>query len=382
VLIAHPSPDLYGSDRVLLESVSAFVDAGFRTLAALPADGPLAGAINDRGAEAVVCPSPVLRKSALKPRGILALFGETLRALPASRRLIRATRPDLIYVNTVTIPLWLVVGRCSRLRVVCHVHEAERSLSRALRRVLYLPLLLAHRLVVNSSYTADVLAEPWGGLRRRSTLIYNGVPGPAEPPRPARSPLTEPHLLFVGRLSPRKGPQVAIEALHDLRRSGTAARLSLLGAVFPGYEWFETQLREQVARLDLADHVAFLGFDTTTWPHFADHDIVLVPSIADESFGNVVVEAILADRPVVVSAASGLREAAAGYATARQVVPNDPAAIADAVRDLVGQWPSVIEQSAADRQRAIARHGVDSYRRRLIEFVRTEVLQDRRTPAE
>lgn len=41
VLIAHPSADLYGSDRVMLETVDALVAAGRRVVVTLPADGPL-----------------------------------------------------------------------------------------------------------------------------------------------------------------------------------------------------------------------------------------------------------------------------------------------------------------------------------------------------
>ena len=41
ILVAHPSPDLYGSDRQLLETIRALVDAGHRVNAALPDDGPL-----------------------------------------------------------------------------------------------------------------------------------------------------------------------------------------------------------------------------------------------------------------------------------------------------------------------------------------------------
>jgi len=55
VLFAHPSPDLYGSDRMLLESVTAVVERGWEAVVALPADGPLAGLLRDRGARVVRC---------------------------------------------------------------------------------------------------------------------------------------------------------------------------------------------------------------------------------------------------------------------------------------------------------------------------------------
>lgn len=102
VLVAHPVPDLYGSDRVLLESLSAMVEVGHRVVVVLPHDGPLVDALHGRGAEVVFLPAPVLRKSALSPRGFASLVVESLRALPRAHRLIRSFAVDLVYVNTIT----------------------------------------------------------------------------------------------------------------------------------------------------------------------------------------------------------------------------------------------------------------------------------------
>ena len=41
VLIANPSPDVYGSDLQMLESLAALREAGYRVVVALPEDGAL-----------------------------------------------------------------------------------------------------------------------------------------------------------------------------------------------------------------------------------------------------------------------------------------------------------------------------------------------------
>jgi glycosyltransferase involved in cell wall biosynthesis len=369
VLLAHPSPDLYGSDRVLLETVSAFIEDGSRVVVALPEEGPLVAALEERGAEVEFCPSPVLRKSYLHGFGLVRLVAEALAALPRSLRLVRRLRPRLILVNTVTIPLWILVARSLGVPVVCHVHEAEQSVIRLVRRLLYLPLLGASGLVVNSRFSLDVLLSAWPSLGRRAEVVYNGVPGPADasPPRPRLD--GDVRLLFIGRLSPRKGPQVAIDALAALLRDGTQVRLQLLGAIFPGYEWFEAQLHAQVADLGVGDQVEFIGFDPDIWSRLAAADIVIVPSTVDEPFGNTAVEAMLAQRPLVVSATSGLREASAGYLTARQVRPGEPEDVRRAVLGLMEDWTEVTALSDQDRTLALDRHAPPVYRRRLVEVV-------------
>lgn len=146
-------------------------------------------------------------------------------------------------------------------------------------------------------------------------------------------------------------------------------RLSLLGSVFPGYEWFETELRQRVRRAGLEQRVDFIGFDPDIWQHLAASDIVLVPSTGEESFGNTAVEAILASRPLVVSATSGLLEAADGYDTARKVEPGDAAGLAKAVQDLINEWDSVVDQIKTDRALALDRHSPASFQQNMISAV-------------
>src|SRR3954447_8286613 len=73
LLVAHPSPDLYGSDRQLAETVSAAVEGGWRVAVALPARRPLVALVAHRGAPAVVVPFPVLRKDLLRPLALAAM---------------------------------------------------------------------------------------------------------------------------------------------------------------------------------------------------------------------------------------------------------------------------------------------------------------------
>ena len=130
LLVAHPSAELYGSDRVLRESVGALLEAGWDVTVVLAGDGPLRQQLEDDGASVLVQPVPVLRKSLLSPVGVLRFAGENLAAAPRLLRLLRATRPDAVYVSTVTVPLWLLLARLRRRPVVCHVHEAEEQVPR------------------------------------------------------------------------------------------------------------------------------------------------------------------------------------------------------------------------------------------------------------
>lgn len=362
VLLAHPAADLYGSDRVLLESVSALTERGAVVVLTVPERGPLLAAAEARGATVVLCPAPVLRKSALSPRGLLGLTAQAARGLRPALRLVRAAGAGVVLVNTVTVPSWLVLARLCGRRVVCHVHEAERSQPALLRRLMALPLRCADRIVVNSRFSRDVLLDVTPGLGPRSSVLYNGVVGP-DVVSPARRELTGPvRLLFVGRLSPRKGPQVLLAVLAELAVRGIDAELELLGSTYPGYEWFERELRATVAATGRGSTVRFSGFDDDVWPHLTAADVVLVPSQLDEPFGNTAVEAVLAARPVVVSATCGLTEAVAGCPSAQLVEPTDVAGWADAIERVVRRWPEFRDGALVDSAGAGARFAPGRYR--------------------
>jgi glycosyltransferase involved in cell wall biosynthesis len=157
------------------------------------------------------------------------------------------------------------------------------------------------------------------------------------------------------------------------------ARLQLAGSAFAGYEWFERQLRAEVAQAGLDDRVDFLGFVPDVWSVLGTADVVLIPSVLDEPFGNTAVEAILAARPVIVSASSGLLEAAAGYGSAQSVPAGDVAAWADAVERAMEGWSELAEDVVTDAAEARSRHDPLLYRSRVAEITTDAALTGARS---
>lgn len=376
VLIANPSADLYGSDRMALEAVRGLVTLGWRTVVTCSIDGPLVPQLRAAGADVVILPVPVLRKSILSARGMLALLGEVVIGLPRMRRLMRDVEPDVMLANTVTLPFWTLAARSRREPVVVYVHEAEAALSGPSRALLTAPLRLANGVIFNSETSRRV--SGWSGLERRGhgRVIHNGVSGPPEV-RPAREDLDGVfRIVYVGRLSPRKGVDLVLTAAARLRDLGIEPRVRLVGSVYPGYEWYETQLHELVQQLGLDHAVQFAGFQEVVWDEFAAADVAVVPSRLDESFGNVVIEALLSERPVVVADHSGLAEAASGFTAALRVVPDDADALATGLREVHEQWATYRLAARSDAVRARRIHGVGNFHAHL-----SEVLEERARPA-
>ncbi|GAB4084283.1 glycosyltransferase family 4 protein [Myceligenerans cantabricum] len=391
VLLTHASAELYGSDLQLVETATALGEAGAQVVVALPEDGALVRELRNAGADVEIVDMPVLRKAHLTPRGIAALALHTLRAAPRMVGLVRRLRPQVVVVNTVTIPAWLGISRLAGIAPVCHVHEAEADAALPVRIGLHAPLLLARDVVVNSATARDVVVGAVPLLRRRTRIVYNGVPGPDgvsvpdAAPGPAPGPTSDrsaagtaagagddpatARLVLVGRLSPRKGTDVALEAVARLRQGGRDVRLTLCGSVFAGYEWFEEELRARAARPDLDGAVDFAGY-ADPWEWFARADVVVVPSRV-EPFGNVAVQALRAQRPLVASRTQGLAEIVRDGETGLSVPPGDPAALADAVAELLDDPDRAAALAAAGRKDAAERFGVERYRTEMARVVLT-----------
>ncbi|MEV7610142.1 glycosyltransferase [Microbacterium sp. NPDC089320] len=360
VLVAHPGAEMFGSDRMLLESVIGFVASGARVVVALPARGMLDVELRRAGAEVVILPMLVLRKVLLTPRGLPTLFRDMFRGLGATWRLVGRVRPDVVYVSTIIVPQWPLIARVRGIRAVSHVHEAEASGNRLVNALLYLPHLAAHRTLVNSRFSLDTITHALPQLARRSVVVYNGVASPQLTATPRRSIDGPLRVLYIGRLSPRKGPDVVIDAAARLAQSGQDVRVTLLGAVFAGYEWFEDDLRRRAA--DAGIDVVFAGFHQSIWPFLEDADVLTVPSRVDEPFGNTAVEGILARRPVIASDSSGLREAAGGYPTSILVPADDPEALAASLAQIIERWPEMRDAVDDSRRIALDRHAPEQYR--------------------
>lgn len=377
VLVANPSADLYGSDRMMLEAVRGLTASGADVLVTCSEAGPLLDQLADAGARVAVLSIPVVRKSMMSVRGLVGLAVTSVRALPRMCRLIRSERPSVIVVNTLTIPLWLVAAVITRVPSVVYVHEAEGSVAGWARRALSAPLVLARRVVFNSQTSLRV-----SGLRvlertDRARVVHNGVRGPqaSTPPRPS---LDEPiRILYIGRLSARKGVDLVLEAAHRLNRAGRSVTVDVVGSVFPGNEWYERDLRRLSTTLKLEERVKFHGFSSSVWDHLRACDIAVVPSRLDESFGNALIEALLAERPVVASDHTGLSEAAAGFGAVVLVPSDDAGALADAVAQIGDDWAGFRERTTRDAVRAASLYGPARFHARLI-GVLGEVARPRR----
>jgi glycogen(starch) synthase len=190
--------------------------------------------------------------------------------------------------------------------------EASRSIffKHAIERATYAS---ARRFVVLSQAFRDVLVRRYRVREERVDIVPGGVQADAFNTGLSRSEAREklgwPQdrliLVTVRRLARRMGLENFIDAV-DLLRKQEPGILAVIAGTGP----LASELSDLVEQRNLRDHVKLAGFvpDADLPAAYRAADLSVVPSIALEGFGLVVLESLAAGTPVVVTPIGGLPE--------------------------------------------------------------------------
>ena len=315
----------------------------------LPKDGFTHGVLNldlDRREESFLggkTPTPldICRWHLYNPKSHLAV-----------RRTLRELRPDLVVVWNLYMASMapLLAARQAGFPLVIHV--ADKWLLYGLKDVapLVWPSLKWKQAVVRFARSVVQpllfrLARPGpiiaisdfmrrvylnAGFPRNIEAIHLGVPIKMFSPNGGKPPAREEiRFLYVGALWEGKGPQVAVKALGQLVQQSPIPPVSL-DIYGHGTSGFMEYLQEIVKQNKIGGHVTFHGFvQRERLAHvYRTHDVLLFPSIWDEPFAAVPVEAMVSGMPVIATTAGGTPEAVSDGETGLLVPPADPAAMA------------------------------------------------------
>ncbi len=259
----------------------------------------------------------------------LLIFPATLLRLIA---LVVRFRPDVVNLHFVGAPalFLLLAHKLLRFKFVVSLHGDDvEGYARGTsfdRRVMRATLAEADAVTACSRYLLDAARAISPGIARKSGVVYNGV----ELPDVKSDGRGEGGLVAAGRLMPKKGFDVLLQAMHLLRASGASPHLTLIG---DGPE--RDRLQEQIERLQLTGLVEMAGAQDRVAVRRAFHasQLVVIPS-RQEPFGMVALEAMAEGKPVVATRAGGLPEVLEG-AAARLVEPGDAPALAEAIREML-----------------------------------------------
>lgn len=227
--------------------------------------------------------------------------------------------------------------------------EARRGLRYRMTYELFLD-----GVVTLSDRMADQIAER-GALDRESVAVipYGVRPGEYVAPEGTRERLRAelglgpdaPVALALGRLNMQKRFDLLLQAFAEVRREVPEARLLIAGS-----GKLEPNLRAKHARLELGDSVQFLGFRRDVSDLLAATDL-LVLSSDDEGLPHVIIEAMAAGRAVVSTRVGSVDALVVDEVTGRLIPRRDPAALRDALVEVMSSRDRIERMGEAGRRR-------------------------------
>ncbi|HWZ60409.1 MAG TPA: glycosyltransferase [Gemmatimonadaceae bacterium] len=328
-----------GAEMVMLRLAEGLRSRGHRIVPVGPDRGCgwLAGQFRERGFD---------------PRTFTLRRPLDWRCLTGLVRMLRAERVDAIHSHEFTMALYgMAAARWLGVPHVITMHGSQYVTTKWRRRA---SLRLAFR---GSTATVAVSADTKRHLDQELSLpsarlqvIPNGVPVPSGDAAAARAELglapDELLLLAVGSLVPRKGHAVLVRAMAALRDSGVPVpwRLAIAGG---GAE--REALAALVESLGLRGSIHLLGHrdDVASWQVAAD--VFVMPSLW-EGLPLALLEAMATGSAVIASRTSGIPEAVTDGVDGLLTPPGDVAALAAAVRRVLGD--AALRRALGDAARA------------------------------
>jgi glycosyltransferase involved in cell wall biosynthesis len=278
-------------------------------------DGPFRPMLEELGIPVAVLPLASL-KGVRRESGLWKLLSTLPAWLSLRNRLAQATRQaDVLYANSQKAFLLSAFARRSGQPLVWHLRDILTSdhFSPVLRRIaVSTGNRFATAIIVNSKATADAFVTA-GGRPDLLTEVPDGVSArpfdqvDSETVEHLHQKLCPPGKILVGvfgRLAEWKGQHILLEAIVNL----PDVHLCIVGDALFGEKTYAETLKNRATQLDLAGRVSFLGFRRDIPALMKCMDIVVHTSIVAEPLGRVILEGMLARKPVIATRAGGAAE--------------------------------------------------------------------------
>lgn len=231
---------------------------------------------------------------------------------------------------------------CGIKRIIYVVNNVAVDYQRPTRWLDYpldrLVVRCVDQFVTGSAFAGKVLAKVLRLPQAKIRSIHNGVrlrePSESRVQFTQRLALPDDRWLIgvVAILEERKGHAVLLGALGLLNRRVEKMPLLLIEGAGPE----RSRLVEYVEHYGLKEDVLFVGEEDNVFNILNSVDLVILPSIRNEDFPNVVIESMGLGKTVVASRLCGTPEQIDHRVNGMLVSPSDADELADAIEELMG----------------------------------------------
>lgn len=252
-------------------------------------------------------------------------------------RKLAKMKPDVVHCRNgiPAISYGVLAARMADIPVISSVHGRTHYLRQDLKTWLWFKIMGLSRDIIAVTGGIKEEISRYGGIApEKIRVIYNGID--IQPDMTCRTGkdamraacgLENDRFVIgaVGNLRPIKGQKYLLQAMPEILRRVGNARLVLIGQ---GQE--EQNLKNLARELGVEDKIHFLGYKKNASEMIGMFDVFVLPSLS-EGFPNVLLEAMMAQVPVVATRVGGVGEIVTDGQEALLVDHSDSGALARAV---------------------------------------------------
>lgn len=315
-------------------------------------------------------------RSLFQLRASLSVLLQIWRVVQFARKM----EIDLIHTNSLKADIiGGIAARVAGIPVVWHVRDRIEAdyLPRIVVRVFrFLSQNLPDFVIANSSAT---LASLHLNRKRKSAavdangrVVHDGCPV-VSIKNESDSSTTAVRIGLIGRISPWKGQDIFIKAAAMLKEKHPAARFEIIGAPLFSERAYEADLHRLCDELKVSDTVEFAGFVENVPSRIGELDIVVHASTTGEPFGQVIIEGMAEQKPVVATNGGGVPEIVQDGITGLLVPMGDALRMAEAIDYLLTHPDEATEMGVRGRER-VQTHFTIQKTARMVEAVYGEVF--------
>ncbi len=330
VIQVLPKMDLGGVERGVLDLAKYFKEE----MVVISGGGRLIAKLKEEG---VTCYNlPIHKKSPL-----------TLRLIRKVRKIIQQEKAEIVHARS-RVPAWVTFfatrGRDIPFITTAHGAYSKHTFSKVMGWGKFV--------ICPSKVIARHMMKNFGVSEEKIRIISRWVDLSRFTFKDPSQRLASNIIVSIGRISPSKGFEYLIQAFHKVIRVKPYLNLLIVGeAEKSKWNYFE-YLKNLVRRLSLDYHVEFLGYQSNVERILEKASLMVVPSVAKESFGRVVVEAFASGVPVIATKVGALEEIVEDKKNGILVLPGDSNQIKEAILTLIDN-PSLARKLAYNGRKKV-----------------------------
>lgn len=219
-------------------------------------------------------------------------------------KFIERERIDIIHARS-RVPAWIAYLAARRTDcdfvTTCHGYYSKHFFSRVMgwgKRVIVISHSIGRRMIDDFGVAPDRITLIHRGVDLRKYTYAEGKYG-----KPKSTPFK---ILNIGRITPIKGYEEFIRAIHLLSKRVQNFEVSIVGSPDPEKESYFRGLKLMVERLGLSSQIKFLGTRRDVPELLYQADLLVLSSKIPEAFGRVLIEAGASGTVVAASRIGGI----------------------------------------------------------------------------